>query len=308
MREAGLPLMTETAPGERLLLMASKGVVRAVYPDTNRVDIETQDGSFLTQVLVMGPYFPEVHQDGDAPSHVTYIHVRGQPEAFCWPETHRRLLGPRESLPGQEGQSQPERRYFYLHGYIFRVGDITVRVTHDNRLVLETEQGDYILLDANTREIHLHAPTVFVGTDERGNREEYQQDDSKRIFQPLILLGSENGDRAEIVQQQHIILQSPTIQENGALSIVLQAPVIELDGSTSITLAGPVTRLGSGGASEAVMLGNLFMGLYNTMITMLNTHVHSNVTTGGGTSGGPTTTAAPMTTAQLSDTVHVSKS
>src|SRR5215471_1314913 len=164
MREAGLPLIVEDVQGERVLLLGSKGVVRAVYPDTNRVDIETEDGSYLTQVLVQGPYFPEVHMDGEAPSHVMYLHVRGQAEAFCWPETHRRLLGPHDSPTGADGESQPERRYFHEHRYIFRVGDITVRISRDNRLVLETEQGDYLLLDANTREIHLHAPSVFVGT------------------------------------------------------------------------------------------------------------------------------------------------
>jgi hypothetical protein len=296
MREAGLPLILEDTYGERFLVMGSKGVVRAVYPETNRVDLETEEGSYLTQVLVLGPYFPEVHRDGDAPSHVVYLHVRGQAEAFCWPETHRRLLGPRDQIAGQAGEQQPERRYFYLHGYIFRVGDITVRVTHDNRFVVETEQGDYVVLDGNTREIHLHAPTVFVGTDERGNREEYQQDDSKRIFQPLILLGSETGDRAEIMQGQHIILQSPVIQENGTTSITLTAPAITMQGSTVA------------GATEAAVLGNLFLTFYNQMITMLNTHVHSNVTMGTGTSGAPTTTAPAMSTAQLSDVVKVSKS
>lgn len=308
MREAGLPLLFMDAQGEQFLFKASKGVVRKLYPETRRVDIETEDGSYLAQVLVMGPYFPEVHQDGVAPSHVTYLHVRGQADAFCWPETHRRLLGPGDQTTDTQGQSQPERRYFHLHGYIFRVGDITFRITNDSRVLIETEQDDFILLDSATREIHLHAPRMYVGTDTEGNRGEYRQDDSWRMFNPLILLGSENGDRLELLQNIQMILQAMLIQATAQTTITLTAPTITLEGDTAIQCVGPHIKMGSiAGTPEAMVLGNTFQNFLNSFLTLFNAHVHGNVQNGGGTSGAPTTTSPPMTSAQLSDVAHVTK-
>jgi len=292
MREAGLPLVMLDIHGEHTLVLGSKGVVRKVHPERNRVDIETEDGSYLREVLVQGPYFPEVHQDGVAPSHVTYLHIRGQAEAFCWPETHRRLLASTDMLADQTGTSQPERRYFPQHHYIFRVGDITVRISRDNRFVVETEAGDYIILDRKAREIRLHAPSVFLGTTTDQNRVEFQQDDSFRAFNPLVLLGTENGDRIEYRDGQEIILQ---------------APIIKLTATGEIILDPPTLKFGNENANEPLVLGNAWLALYNAFITLFNAHVHTNVQTGGGVSGPPQTTSPGMTSAQLSDIAYVSK-
>jgi len=278
--------------GERLLVMGSKGVVRAIYPETNRVDLETEDGSYLTKVLVLGPYFPAVHVDGTAPSHVAYLHVGGHAEAYCWPTPHRRLLGPKDTLPDAAGQSQPERRYFHTHHYVFRVGDVTVRITRDDRLVLETEQGDYIQLDTKRREIRLHAPSVFVGTDETGNRIEYEQDEAIRAYAPLVLIGTETGDRIEFLDKTHLFLQ---------------APFIKLTATGQIVLDPPTLKFGNENANEPLVLGNAWLALYNAFIALFNSHQHTNVQTGGGLSGPPQTASPGMTSTQLSDIAYVSK-
>jgi hypothetical protein len=292
MREAGLPPLLSDDHGEYFLLLGSKGIVRAVHPETNRVDIETEDGSYLSQVLVMGPYFPEVHRDTEAPSHVTYLHVRGQAEAFCWPETHRRLLGPHDGPATEETSGAPERRYFHQHHYILRLGDITIRISRDDRLVLETEAGDYIQLDRHSREIRLHAPTVLVGTTEQGTSKiAYEQDDSIRAFTPLFLLGTETGDRIEYRDGAEILLQAPLVK--------ITADQIVLD---------PVSiKLGHANASERALLGDLWMAFYNTFVTLFNGHVHTNVQPGTGVSGAPSALTPAMTDAVLSDVTRISK-
>lgn len=319
MREAGLPPLYANPHGEAFLLTGAKAVVRAVYPETNRVDIETEDGSFLTQVLVIGPYFPEVHTDSEAPSHVGYLHVRGQAEAFCWPMPHRRLLGPQDQLKSDSGD-QPERRYYHVHHYAYRLGDVTVRLTRDNRYVIETEQGDFIILDTDRREIRLHAPTIFMGNDEENNRVEYQQDDSIRAFNPLVILGTETGDRIEYRDQQEILAVTPkcvigqtAVQDSDGITylanslIHLVSTVIKLTATEAITLDPPRLNFGNANATEHVMLGDAFMGLYNAFVTVFNAHQHSNVQTGGGVSGPPTTSTSAMSSAQLSDIAFVSK-
>jgi hypothetical protein len=293
MREAGLPPLREDVFGEQALLTGSKGVVRAIYPDTHRVDIETENGSFLTQVLVIGPYFPELHAEGEAPSHVGYLHVAGQVEAFCWPMPHRRLLGPRDTLKSQQGQDQPERRYFHTHGYILRWGDVTVRITDDNRWLVETEQDDYIILNTQTRTIEAHAPTVFIGTDD-ATRIEYQQDKEIRMLMPKILIGDQalmDTDGLTYLKDTILHLVSPFIK--------LTADEIVLD-PTSI-------KLGNQNATERLMLGDLFMAFYNAFVALFNGHQHSNVQGGAGISGPPTTPTAAMTSAVLSDIARVSK-
>jgi hypothetical protein len=293
MREAGLPILTLDIHGEQALLMGSKGLVRAVYPDTNRVDLETEDGSYLTQVLVIGPYFPEVHKDGEAPSHATYLHVRGQAEAFCWPETHRRLLGPRDTLRGDAGDSQPERRYFHLHGYILRFGEVTVRLTRDNRYVVETEAGDYLLINAQTREIELHAPTVYMGTD-NATRAEYQQDTHFRVVMPNIFM----GDQALPDTDGYTYIKDTLIH--------LMAPLIKLT-ADEIVLDPTHIKLGHHNATERVMLGDLWKAFFNVFIELFNAHQHTNVQIGPSFSGPPAVPAPPMDDSMLSDVTHVSK-
>ncbi|PWT77613.1 MAG: hypothetical protein C5B60_02365 [Chloroflexi bacterium] len=317
MREAGLPLVVSDIQGENYLVLSSKGLVRAVYPETHRVDIETEDGSYLPYALVIGPYMPEIYRDGEVASHVTYLHMQGQAEAICFPETHRRLIGPQDA---QALRDQPERRYYHTHGYIFRSGDITIRVTTQGMVVLETEQNDYISLDTQTREVHIHAPTVFVGTDEQHNRIEYEQDDSVRVFQPLVILGTETGDRIEYHDQDHVYVATPqcligqTAQPDAdgltyiANSLIhLVSTVIKLTATEAITLDPPRLNFGNANATEHVMLGDSWMALFNAFVTLFNNHVHSNVQAGPGTSGPPTTPTVPMTTAQLSDIAFVSK-
>lgn len=321
MREAGLPPLTLDVQGEQTLMLSSKGVVRAVYPEINRVDIETEDGSYLHQVMVMGPYFPEVHKDGDAPAHVTYMHVRGRPEAFCWPETHRRLLGPDDTLKDDPG-SQPERRYFHLHHYIFRVGDITVRIARDNRFVVETEHGDYVQVDSEKREIRLHAPSVFVGTDDtdQGNRIEYEQDDSIRAFNPLVLIGTEVGDRIQYEDKNQIQVVTPKcfIGQTGqpdadgisylANSLIhLVSQTIKFTASQAITLDPPRINFGNASAAEQVILGNLFQTFLNSFLSLFNGHVHTGVQTGPGISGPPQTPTGLMPNSTLSTIARVSQ-
>lgn len=293
MSEAGLPFVWSDIRGERSLLSGSKGVVRALYPDLWRVDIETEEGSLLTHALVIGPYYPELHQDGEAPSHVGYFYVRGMPDALCWPMPHRRLLGPDDVPRGQEGQDQPERRYYALHNYIFRSGDITWRVTKDNRFVLESEEGDHISYDQDRREIRVHAPTVFIGTEE-DTRIEYERDKEVRVVMPKILMGDQglpDTDGVTYLKDTVLHLVSPLIK--------LTADKIVLD-PTSI-------RLGHENATERALLGDLWLSFYNAFVSLFNSHTHSNVQNGPNVSGAPTTPTSAMTSALLSDVTRISK-
>ena len=315
MREAGLPQMQADDRGERALFAGATGVVRAVYPDRWRVDLETDDGSLLTEVLVIGPYLPQLHADGADPSHVGYLYMRGGPEAVCWPMPHRRLVGPHD----QPGDEQPERRYFHRHSYIFRSGDMTVRITDDQRFVIESEQGDYIIYDQNSREIRLHAPTVYVGTTTDAGRIEYQQDTLTRAFTPVILLGTETQTRIEYQQDAHVKIAMPQIllgdqalPDTDGLTYLAQellhlvTPFFKVTADT-IVLDPTRIYLGHQNATERVMLGDLFMSFINIFFALYNGHTHSNVQNGPGTSGPPTASTPPMTDSMLSDVTRVSK-
>jgi hypothetical protein len=293
MRESGLPPLLPHDHGERALLAGAKGVVRAIYPERWRVDLETDEGSLLTEVLVIGPYFPQLHEDGLEPSHVGYLYVHGGPDAVCWPMPHRRLLGPADRPSTAPAGDQPERRYFHLHHYIFRSGDVTMRITNDNRFVIETEEGDYVLLDTQRRTAEVHFPTVFVGTDD-ATRIEYQRDTEVRVVMPRILLGDlalPDTDGLSYIKDTILHLVSPLIK--------LTADTIVLD-PTSI-------RLGHENATERVMLGDLWKAFYNAFVTLFNAHTHSNVQTGISVSGPPTTPTTAMDDSMLSDVTHVSK-
>jgi hypothetical protein len=294
MREAGLPVLVPDAGGERTQLMGAKGVVRAIYPERWRVDIETEEGSLITEALVVGPYFPQLHADGQEPSHVGYLQVGGGPEALCWPMPHRRLLAPTDRPKDAGAEEQPERRYFHLHRYIFRSGNITMRITTDERLVFESEAGDYILFDTQTRTVEVQAPTVFLGTD-AGTRVEYQRDTELRLIMPKILL----GDQA-LLDTDGITYLKDTL-------LHLVSPEIKLTSSGQIILDPPTIKFGNENASEPLVLGNQWLALYNAFINLFNNHVHTNVQTGSGVSGPPQTPSVGMTDAQLSDIAYVSK-
>lgn len=285
MSEAGLPLSMPDRHGEQFLLTGSQGLVRAIHPERWRLDLEAEDGSYLTEAVVIGPYFPAVHTPDD-PSHVGYWHVRGGPETVCWPMPHRRLLSPHD---GQGGE--PERRYFADHHYIFRSGDLTVRISRDNRFVIESEAGDWLLYDQHKREFHLHAPRVVLGMTEDATRVEFKDRDSFRAFAPLVLLGTEVGDR---------------IEYRDGVEILLQAPLVKIT-AESIVLDPVSIKLGHENATERVLLGDAWMALYNAFVTLFNGHTHSNVQTGPGVSGAPTTPTPAMTDALLSDVARVSK-
>jgi hypothetical protein len=319
-REAGLPPLIGDDRAERHLLLGSKGVVRAVYPDLNRVDIETEEGSLLTKVMVLGPYFPEIHQDNDRPSHVAYLHVRGAADAICWPITFRRLLSPTDPVPQGDGDTPPERRRYDTHHYIHRNGDMTIRITRDNRVVIESEKGDYFQLDQDAREVRIHAPSVFLNTED-GVRVEVQRDDEYiKGIATHVYVGTDTATRIQYDQDDQIqmvmnkiFLGATGLQDQDGITylagaiIHLVSSVIKLTASSQIVLDPAQVLLGSNGADQQVILGNLFMAFLNTFLTLFNGHTHTGVQGGGGTSGAPTTSTPLMDTSVLSDAVFASK-
>lgn len=332
-REAGLPRLTLDLGGERQLILGSKGVVRTVRNDLRRVDVETEDGSLLTHVLVLGPYLPPVHIDEEQPSHVAYLHVRGAPDAWCWPIEWRRLQSPADQVPGQEGQEVPERRRYDLHGYVFRSGDITTRITHDHRWVIESEEGDYIQYDQATREVRVHSPSVYVGT-EKETRREYQRDDYIKDIMDDIYIGTDTADRIQYNNHEKVQIVIPKflfgatgVQDADGMTYIkdtlihlLSTLVVKLTAGLEIDLIAPLIKLTASqiildpvniqlgtGATERIMLGDLFLAFYNVFVTLFNAHVHTGVQTGGGSSGPPATPTAAMTDALLSDIAHVAK-
>jgi hypothetical protein len=89
--------------------------------------------------------------------------------------------------------------------------------------------------------------------------------------------------------------------------IHLVSDAIKLTANSSITLDPPRINIGNANAAQRVVLGDLLMAFLNTFFVLYNGHQHTNVQTGGGISGAPTTPAASMTSAQLSDIAFVSK-
>lgn len=244
-REAGLPRMVDDTHGYTTRYGFRKGVVKAIYPDLWRVDIETEGGGLLNKALVASPHFPPVDDGEKLPSHVAYSFFGGHVEdAFCIPLTFRRFHGP--EVTGKE-----EREYYNVHLHCERAGDITIRVTNDNRWIIENEDGDYVELKTDTREIRVIAPTVYIGTTE-DQRIEFKQD-------------------------------------------------------KAITLVANDIRLGTETASQQVIMGNLFMELFNALVSLYNGHQHTGVQPGAGFSSSSTAPANMMDGNYLSDITRAAR-
>jgi hypothetical protein len=270
-REAGLPRLVSDEGAPTNLMYMAKGVVRAVYPDEWRVDIETDHGGMLHKAVVLSPYLPPVHQDLVQPSHVYFVHAYGHAaDAICWPLTFRRLLDPERELTKEEGKNdhsqrdrgdtsdsegegdEPSRHFYNLHVYCQRAGDITIRITDDNKWVVESEAGDTIRYDQKKREVDVLAPTVRIGSMEH--------------------------TRVEYVRADHVHVVMPDI------------------------------RLGTPTSEQQVILGNLWQQFYNAFVDLFNQHRHRNVQPGGGLSGPPFQFTNHMEDDLLSDITRTQKS
>jgi hypothetical protein len=287
-REAGLPRAMQDLGGEHERYNQEIAVVRAVYPEIMCADIQPQSGGMLYKVQIADNVVPDVHIDEERPSYVEFWHRGGHiQDVWCRRVHWRRFAGPER--PGLD-----EKRYYHKHAKIERHGDITIRITPDNRAYLvDAESGDYIEYDQNTREVKVIAPHVFLGTDD-ATRFEYHRGEQVRIVIPKALIGAtaiEDSDGLTYKVGEIIHLVSDLIK--------LTAQTIVLDPAS--------IKIGHANATERLVLGDLFMALYNGLITLFNSHQHTNVQPGIGVSGPPSATAPPMTSAHLSDVARVSK-
>src|SRR5580765_5760591 len=190
-RESALPTMQDDS-GIHTRYSIEKGVVKAIYPDLWRVDIEPEAGGLLHKALVVGDVLPPVHTDTTEPSHVMFAHIGGRVEdVVCWPLPFRRMYGPETASDGKD------RHFYQLNRQIVRVGDITIRITPNDELyIFDAESNDYCLYDMPNRTIHTIVPHIFMGTDS-GTRYEYHKDDKVRLVIPKCLVGQtavENAD------------------------------------------------------------------------------------------------------------------
>ena len=270
-REAGLPKLIADVGAPTNSLVLAKGVVRAVYADQWRVDIEAEDGGIVHKAQVLGPHLPPVHTDLERPSHVYFMHAYGNAvDAVCFPLTFRRMLDAERSLDTAQGKNahsqkvrgdlassegegdEPSRHFFHLHVYSQRAGDISMRITHENQWIIESEAGDCIRYDQNRREADVLAPTVRIGSMEQ--------------------------TRVEYIRGQHLHIVSPEI------------------------------LLGTPDSDERLVLGDAWRDFYNTFIRLFNQHKHLQVQPGGGISGMPQQPADEMQEELLSDISKTQKS
>jgi hypothetical protein len=309
-REAGLPPFLDDRGGIYQRYGRYLGIVRAVYPELWRVDIEAEDGGLLQMAIVDDDQLPETHIDDERPSFVEYWHPSGRvSDVRCHVIPFRRLQGP-------DAADAAEKRRYDKHLMIRRVGDITLRITLDGKKIYlyDAESGDYAMYEQEARTFHVIGPHVFLGTDAKDRVELHTEtsDDRLRVVIPKALLGKtaiQDADGISYTADQLLHLMSTNeVRATAGALVHLIAPAIKLTASGSITLDPPQIFLGNANATERVILGDLFLALYNAFVALFNSHVHTGVQTGGGTSGVPTTPASAMTNAQLSDIVHVSKS
>jgi hypothetical protein len=286
LREAGLPRLYTDANSGLHREAFSKGVVRRVYPDLWRVDIESEVGGLIHKALVIGPHLPPIDQGAEQPSHVVFTQIQGHvDDVICWPLTFRRFFGP-------ETPNEEEHHYYQVHLHCERAGNITVRVTDDGRWVIESEEGDYIALKTDTREIRVIAPAVYLGRVEDGPRIEYQDDDVVKVIIPRLQVGNEENQL------------TAGIDYRAGEALYLRAPLIKLT-AERIVLDPVAIQLGSEDAEERAILGDLFQQFWAQAKALFDAHVHSGVQVGGGTSNVPTTTWPAMSNDLLSETVRL---
>lgn len=289
-REAGLPMQSFDLGGEQARFGLAKGVVRAVYPDLHRVDIEPEIGGRIAKALVVGDVFPEIHVDTDNPQHALFGFIDGNvADPFCFLIPFRRLSGPNNPDDGKE------RRYYHKNQQIVRVKDITIRITPDNKAyIYESEKDDYLMYDMNTRTAHMMTPHIRLGTDEM-TRMQYDENDVMKLVMPKILLGQQGLEDTD----------GMTYRAGDIIHLVSQ--VIKLTATQAITLDPPRINFGNASASEQVILGNLFQTFLNAFLSLFNGHVHTGVQTGGGVSGPPATPTGLMPNSTLSTIARVSQ-
>lgn len=292
-REAGLPDQTVDVGGSHERYNQEIGVVRAVYPEIMCVDIQPQHGGMIYRAQLADHVVPDVHIDGERPSYVEFWHRGGEMQDVWCREVHWR------SFAGPESEGDEEKRYYHKHLKIERRGDITIRITPDNRIYLvDAESGDYCLYEQQTRTFHVIGPHVFLGTDEEDRIELHTGDpltNEVRIRIPKALIG------------QTAIEDSDGLTYKAGELIHLVSALIKLTAET-IVLDPVNIKLGHANATERIPLGDLLMAFMNTFFDLYNSHQHTNVQNGVGTSGVPTTPTPAMTSVLLSDVAHVSKS
>jgi GpV Apex motif len=306
-REAGLPDPMDDSDGEHTRYSGEIGVVRKTYPDLWRVDIEPQEGGLIRKAQVYGHTLPEVHIDVERPSYVEYWCRGGNlQDIWCSPLHWRRLKGP-------ESATEPEKRLYHKHLKIQRVGDITIRVTPDNRIYLyDAETGDIAMYEQGTRTLHIIGPHVFVGTDAKNRAELHTEttDDRLRVVIPKAFIGktavaSTDGISYTADQLLHLV-STLVVKATAGQEIDLIAPLIKLT-ADQIVLDPTNIKLGHANATERLLLGDLFKAFLNAFLVAYTGHTHAGVQTGAGTSGVPTVAATLMDDSMLSDVAHVSK-
>lgn len=291
-REAGLPQPLPDMRGGHERYNTEIGYVVAVHPEIWCVDVQPHAGGLLRNVQLADYALPDVHIDGERPSYVEFWHRGGEiQDVWCRRVHWRRFFGP-------ETAGEDEKRYYHKHLKIERIGDITIRITPDQKIYLfDAESGDYCLYEQEKRTFHVIAPHIFYGTDEENRLELHTGDplqDQLRLVIPKYFMGKEglpDTDGISYIQDSILHLMSTLIK--------LTADEIVLD-PTSI-------KLGHANATERVMLGDAWMNFYNIFVALFNGHTHSNVQNGGGVSGPPVTGTSSMTSALLSDVTRVSK-
>lgn len=292
-REAGLPLQRLDVGGGHERYNQEIGVVRAVYPDIMCVDIQPQSGGMIYKAQLADHVLPHVHIDGERPSYVEFWHRGGEIQDVWCREVHWR------SFVGPEATDAEEKRAYHKHLKIERRGDITIRITPDNRYyIMDSEKNDYIEYDQNTREVKVIAPHVYLGTDTQNRIELHTEGtltDQVRIVIPKALIGATAVEDADGI----------TYKVGEILHLV--SNLIKLTAQT-IVLDPVSIKLGHANATERVPLGDVLLATMNAFRTLFNAHTHSNVQNGLGVSGIPTTPAAALTDAVLSDVARVSKS
>lgn len=192
----GVAPLVEDDHAEHRQLQNGMGIVKKVYAEERRIDVEDQQGGILHKVLVLGPHLPPVHVDDDCPSYVVLLPLHSHAEDLAaFPLVWRRLKAPQDV---KNGSQEKERHLHAIHVHCERAGDITIRVTDDNRYLVETEHDDYIEIDQELRTIGVIAPTVFIGT-KQDTRIEYVEDEHVHVVISDIRLGKADADQQVIL-------------------------------------------------------------------------------------------------------------